>query len=63
MKRFVFITGGVVSRWEGAVFIAYYVAYTVYLVLAAQHHDAVAKSDVSGSNRDPIRLTGRTPST
>lgn len=37
-----FITGGVVSRWEGAVFIAYYVAYTVYLVLAAQHHDAVA---------------------
>ena len=37
-----FITGGVVSRWEGAVFVAYYVAYTVYLVLAAQHHDAVA---------------------
>jgi len=37
-----FITGGVVSRWEGAVFIAYYVAYTVYLVLAAQHHDGVA---------------------
>ena len=37
-----FITGGVVSRWEGAVFVAYYVAYTVYLVLAAQQHDAVA---------------------
>jgi cation:H+ antiporter len=37
-----FITGGVVSRWEGAVFLAYYVAYTVYLVLAAQHHDSVA---------------------
>ena len=37
-----FITGGIVSRWEGAVFMAYYIAYTVYLVLAAQHHDALA---------------------
>jgi cation:H+ antiporter len=37
-----FITGGVVSRWEGALFLAYYAAYTVYLVLAAQSHDAVA---------------------
>jgi cation:H+ antiporter len=36
-----FITGGIVSRWEGAVFLAYYIAYTVYLVLAAQHHDAL----------------------
>jgi Ca2+/Na+ antiporter len=30
----VFFTGGV-ARWEGAVFLAYYAAYTVYLVLAA----------------------------
>ena len=37
-----FVTGGIVSRWEGAVFLVYYFAYTVYLVLAAQHHDAVA---------------------
>ncbi len=37
-----FITGGIVSRWEGAVFLVYYIAYTVYLVLAAQHHDALA---------------------
>ena len=37
-----FVTGGIVSRWEGAVFLAYYIAYTVYLVLAAQHHDALA---------------------
>ncbi|MBA3547275.1 MAG: calcium/sodium antiporter [Nannocystis sp.] len=36
-----FITGGVVSRWEGAVFVLYYIAYTVYLVLAAQEHDAL----------------------
>ncbi len=37
-----FITGGVVSRWEGAVFVLYYIAYTVYLVLAAQAHDGLA---------------------
>jgi cation:H+ antiporter len=37
-----FITGGVVSRWEGAVFVLYYIAYTVYLVLSAQAHDALA---------------------
>ncbi len=37
-----FITGGIVSRLEGAVFLAYYIAYTVYLVLAAQQHEALA---------------------
>ena len=37
-----FITGGVVSRWEGAVFVLYYIAYTVYLVLAAQAHAGLA---------------------
>ncbi len=37
-----FITGGGVSRWEGAVFVLYYIAYTVYLVLSAQAHDALA---------------------
>jgi cation:H+ antiporter len=31
-----FVTGKIVARWEGAVFLAYYVAYTTYLVLAAQ---------------------------
>jgi cation:H+ antiporter len=31
-----------VSRWEGAVFVLYYIAYTVYLVLAAQAHDSLA---------------------
>ena len=34
----VFITGNTIARWEGAVFIAYYVAYTVYLVLTASEH-------------------------
>ena len=31
----VFYTGGTISRWEGALFLAYYFAYTGYLVLHA----------------------------
>lgn len=37
----VFMTGRVIARWEGAVFLAYYVAYVTYLVLAAQQHGAL----------------------
>ena len=37
----VFFTGREIARWEGAVFVGYYVAYTSYLVLAAQQHDAL----------------------
>jgi len=33
----VFFTGNVIARWEGALFLGYYVAYTLYLVLAATH--------------------------
>jgi len=29
------------ARWEGALFLFYYVAYTAYLVLRAQQHDAL----------------------
>ncbi|MBT0962210.1 calcium/sodium antiporter [Denitromonas iodatirespirans] len=36
----VFITGREIARWEGAVFLGYYVAYTAFLVLSAQHHAA-----------------------
>ncbi len=36
----VFMTGRQIARWEGAVFVAYYLAYTAYLVLAAQQHAA-----------------------
>ena len=36
-----FITDGVVSRLEGTVFVLYYVAYTVYLILATQQHAAL----------------------
>jgi cation:H+ antiporter len=34
----IFITGREVARWEGALFLLYYVAYTAYLILAAQEH-------------------------
>lgn len=34
-------TGFAVKRWEGALFVALYLAYTAYLVLAAAEHDAV----------------------
>lgn len=36
-----FITGRCIARWEGAVFLAYYIAYAAYLVMAAQQHDAL----------------------
>ena len=37
----VFMTGREIARWEGAVFLLYYVAYVAYLVLASQQHDAL----------------------
>ena len=37
----VVFTGFVVARWEGAVFLGLYLAYTGYLVLAATEHDAL----------------------
>jgi len=37
----VFLTGREIARWEGAVFLGYYVAYVTYLILAAQSHDAL----------------------
>lgn len=36
-----FFTGGEISRWEGAVLFAYYIAYTAYLILASSQHDAL----------------------
>ncbi|MBS3933508.1 MAG: calcium/sodium antiporter [Truepera sp.] len=38
----IFFTGQVIARWEGAVFLGYYIAYTLYLVLAAAEHAALA---------------------
>jgi cation:H+ antiporter len=37
----VFMSGREIARWEGFVFIAYYGAYVLYLILAAQQHDAL----------------------
>ncbi|MDH4288530.1 MAG: sodium:calcium antiporter, partial [Aquincola sp.] len=34
----IFLTGREIERWEGFVFIAYYGAYVLYLILAAQQH-------------------------
>lgn len=34
----IFLTGHIISRWEGALFLFYYVAYTTYLVLNATGH-------------------------
>ncbi|MFI0435752.1 MAG: calcium/sodium antiporter [Parachlamydiaceae bacterium] len=38
----VFFTGHKISRWEGGVFVGYYVAYTSYLILAAKNHDSLS---------------------
>jgi len=37
----IFFTGFTIARWEGAVFLCYYGAYTGYLVLDAVGHDAL----------------------
>uniref|UniRef100_UPI003899A74C calcium/sodium antiporter n=1 Tax=Rubrobacter aplysinae TaxID=909625 RepID=UPI003899A74C len=37
----IFFTGLEISRWEGFLFLGYYVAYTLYLILAATNHDAL----------------------
>jgi len=37
----IFVTGGRIARWEGALFLGYYVAYVTYLVLDANGHDAL----------------------
>ena len=37
----IFVTGRELARWEGSLFLLYYAAYTVFLVLAATHHAAL----------------------
>ena len=43
----VFMTGREIARWEGVVFLLYYVAYVAYLILAAQQHDALGNFSVA----------------
>jgi len=38
----IFLSGREIARWEGFVFIAYYVFYVTYLILAAEQHAALA---------------------
>lgn len=37
----IFVTGREIARWEGALFFAYYIAYTAYVVMAAMQHAAL----------------------
>ncbi len=37
----IFFTGNLIARWEGALFLAYYVAYMSFLILASQQHDVL----------------------
>jgi len=37
----VFLSGREIARWEGAVFLGYYLVYMTYLILAANQHDAL----------------------
>jgi cation:H+ antiporter len=43
----VFFTGRTIARWEGGVFLGYYVAYTTYLILDAQDHDLLTDYTVA----------------
>ena len=36
-----FFTGRVIARWEGVLFLGLYAAYTAYLILDSQEHDAL----------------------
>ena len=37
----VFLTGRKIARWEGGLFVGYYLAYTAFLVLAARQHQSL----------------------
>lgn len=37
----IFFTGYTIARWEGFLFLGYYIAYTLYLVLATTRHEAM----------------------
>jgi cation:H+ antiporter len=37
----IFFSGYIISRWEGFLFLAYYVAYTAFLILKSTHHETL----------------------
>jgi adenosylhomocysteinase len=54
----ILLTGREIARWEGWVFLGYYVAYLLYLVLAAQQHDSLFDADLALADwgRKEIRI-------
>ncbi len=38
----IFFTGYTIARWEGALFLGYYVVYTTFLILTATQHEALS---------------------
>lgn len=38
----IFLSGFVINRWEGVLFLFYYIAYTMYLILGATHYYALS---------------------
>jgi cation:H+ antiporter len=38
----IFFTGGTINRWEGCLFLGYYIAYTAYLILNATQHELLS---------------------
>ncbi len=43
----IFFTGHTIRRWEGFVFLGFYIAYVVYLILASSKHSALQAFDVA----------------
>jgi cation:H+ antiporter len=53
----IFISGREIARWEGGLFLGYYVAYAGYVILAAQQHDQLqAYSSIMLSFVVPITI-------
>jgi cation:H+ antiporter len=53
----IFFTGYRIARWEGFLFLAYYAAYTLYLILDAAQHDALPEfSAIMGLFVIPLTL-------
>jgi len=57
----VFISGRTIERWEAALFLGYYVAYTVYLVMASQSYGGTGQfGDVIVSVVMPLTIVALT---
>jgi cation:H+ antiporter len=53
----IFFTGYTIARWEGGLFLGYYVAYTAYLILGATQHEGLSTfSFVMGAFVLPITV-------